>query len=61
MRKRVATPEEVVQLAKQVKWHDITLPSGDVAPAETTRRIFADAEKALKSESRRKRAHAAVA
>ena len=59
--KRVATPEEVVRLAKKMKWRDITLPSGDVVTAETTRQIFADAEEALKSQSRRERVHAAVA
>jgi hypothetical protein len=55
--KRIATPEEVVRLAKKMKWRDIHLPNGDVVTAETTQRIFADAAKALKS--RRKRAHAA--
>jgi hypothetical protein len=58
--KRVATPKELVQLAKKVKWRDIVLPNGDVVAAETTRQIFEDAEKALESESRRDRAHAAV-
>ncbi len=58
--KRVATPEDVVRVAKKVKWRDIHLPDGDVVTAETARQIFEDAEKALKSKSRRKRAHAAV-
>ena len=59
--KRPATPEEVIQLARRVKWRDIHLPGGGMVTAETTRQIFADAEKALNSPSRRKRAHAAVA
>ena len=50
-----------MRLAKKMKWRDIHLPGGDVVPAETTRQIFGDAENALQSQSRRKRAHATVA
>lgn len=53
--RRVATPEDVVCLAKKMKWRDIHLPNGDVVPAETTRQVFAYAEKALKSQSQRRR------
>jgi len=56
--KRAATPEEVVQLAKKMKWRDILLPNGDVVTAETTRQIFEYAEKGLKSKKQRKLAHA---
>jgi hypothetical protein len=59
--KRIATASDVVRLAKKVKWRDIKLPSGEVVSAETTRQIFAEAEKALKRESRRKHAHAVAA
>ena len=48
------------QRAKKMKWRDIHLSGGNVVTAETSREIFQDAEKALKSKSRRKRAHAAV-
>ncbi|MBI4325532.1 MAG: hypothetical protein HY674_09740 [Chloroflexi bacterium] len=58
--KRVATPEEVVRLAKKMKWRDIHFPNGDVVTGETIREIFAHAEAGLKSEKqpKRKLAHA---
>ena len=46
--KRVATPEDIVRLAKKVNWRDITLPSGDVVTAETIREVFEDAGRGLK-------------
>jgi len=61
VQKRIATPEDVVRLARKMKWRDIKLPSGNVVTAETTRQIFEDAAEALKSQPGRKRAHAAVA
>jgi hypothetical protein len=60
IKKRIATSEDVVQLAKKMRWRDIHLSGGNVVTAQTSREIFQDAEKALKSKSRRKRAHAAV-
>ncbi len=59
--KRVATPEDIVRLAKKVNWHDITLPSGDVVPAETIREVFQDAGRGLKRVRVAKRVHATAA
>ena len=59
-RKKTAAVEHIVQLAKQVKWEDVKLPSGEVVTAETIREIFADAEQSLKPKRARKRSHALV-
>ena len=58
--KNRAATKHVVRLAQKTAWRDIKLPSGEVVSAETTQQIFDDAAKALKSKSRRKRAHAAA-
>ena len=44
-----------MRLARKTNWRDVKLSSGEVVTAETTRQIFEDAAKALKSKSRRKR------
>lgn len=59
--KRVADPDEIVRLARKTEWREVKFATGDVVTAETTRQIFEDAGKALKSKSRRKRAHVTVA
>lgn len=59
--KRIATPEDVVRLAKKMKWRDVRLANGEVVKAETIREMFAYAEAGLKREQRRKRAHATAA
>ncbi len=58
--KRVATPEEVVRLAKKMKWHDIEFPGGEVVTAATIREMFDYAEAGLKAKPHRKAAHAPV-
>jgi hypothetical protein len=60
-RRRKASPADVVRLARQVHWRDAKLSTGETVTAETTRELFEDAARALKSKSRRKRIHAAVA
>ena len=59
--RRVASSEDIVRLARKTNWRDVKLSSGEVVTAETALQIFDDAAKALKSKSRRKRVHAAVA
>ena len=59
--KRLATPREVAELARRVKWQDVTLPFGDSVAAETIRQIFQDAERGLKRGRTRRRAHAIAA
>ena len=56
--KRAATPEEIVQLAKKVKWKDIKFPGGEVVAAATIREMFEYAEAGLKAKQKRKTAHA---
>ena len=46
--KKIATPKELVGLARQAKWRPIKLSSGDVVPVETIRAIFEDAAASLK-------------
>ena len=58
--KRIATAEEVVRLAKKMKWSDIKSADGQIVEAKTIRELFALAEAGLKKEKRRSRAHAAV-
>lgn len=58
--KRVATPEEVVRLAKKVKWRDIKFANGEVVTAATIREMFDYAEAGLKAKQQRKAAHAAA-
>ncbi|MDA1273018.1 MAG: hypothetical protein O2960_03050 [Verrucomicrobia bacterium] len=59
-RKRVASPEDIVRLARKTKWCDVKLSSGEIVTSETTQQIFEDAAKVLNSKSRRKRVHVAV-
>ena len=59
--KKIATPKDIVKLAKKTKWRDVALPNGDVVAAETIRKMFAYAEAGLKRSNRRKRLHAAAA
>ncbi|MBI2929283.1 MAG: hypothetical protein HYY24_26765 [Verrucomicrobia bacterium] len=58
--KRVATPEEVVRLAKKMKWRDIKFPNGEVVTAATIREMFEYAEAGLKGKQERGAAHAAA-
>ena len=59
--KKLATPKDIVKLAKKTKWKDLALPGGDVVAAGTIREMFAYAEAGLKRSNRRKRVHAAAA
>jgi hypothetical protein len=60
-KKRVATAEDVVKLARKTPWRAIKLSSGAIVSAETTRQVFEDAARALASKPSRKRAHAVAA
>jgi hypothetical protein len=46
--KRKATPQDVVRLARKVKWGDLALPGGVTVPGQAIREIFRDAERSLK-------------
>jgi len=59
-RKKIATPQDVVRLAKKAKWTDIALPDGEIVAAGTIREMFALAEAGLKRSKRRKRLEAAA-
>jgi hypothetical protein len=59
-RKRVATPEEVVRLARKMKWRDIQCANGEVVTADTIHEMFKYAEAGLKVKVQRKVAHAAA-
>jgi len=56
--KKIATPKELVGLARKAKWRPIKLSSGDVVPVETIRAIFEDAAASLKRKPKRSRPHA---
>lgn len=60
-RKRAATTQEIVRLAKKTKWNDMPLPGGEVVAAETIREMFAYAEAGLRRRKRRRRLHVAAA
>jgi len=59
--KKIATPQDIVRLAKKTQWKDMEVPSGEVVAAETIREMFAYAAAGLKRTKRRKRPHAAAA
>jgi hypothetical protein len=60
-RRTAATPGDIVRLAKNTKWGDLALPTGETVAAETVREMFAYAEAGLKRGKRRKSRHAAAA
>src|SRR5262249_48586884 len=59
--KKVATPQDIVSLAKKSQWKDMEMPSGEVVTADTIREMFTYAAAGFKRSKRRKRPHAAAA
>ena len=51
--KKLATPQDIVRLAKKTQWKDMEVPSGEVVAAETIREMFAYAAAGLKRSKRR--------
>ncbi len=58
---KLATPQDVVRLARRTKWQDVKLPKGEIVGSATIRQMFAHAERSLRRRKTHPRAHAAAA